>query len=159
MGLFGGLFCKGIKGDLKRFHYSPGYCDMLGASHSITLEKNSDGKWVYITCDREEHSEPMTVITYSVSSEAASEFEKFIKGSDFPSLSKRPKNRGFVTDYSPWGYYLDFDCSTYGGSRLESFDITEYHEYTNKDYDLMKQVLARFNALKGDKLSEVRGKD
>lgn len=159
MGLFGGLFSSGIKGDLKRFHYSPSYCDMLGASHSITLEKNSDGKWVFFTRDREEHSEPMTVITYAVSDEAASEFEKFIKESDFPSLSKRPRNRGFVTDYSPWGYYLDFDCSASGGSRLESFDITEYHEYTNKDYDLMKQVLAKFNALKGEKLSEVREKD
>lgn len=156
MGLFSGLFEKKVVGTLKRFHYSPGYCDMLGASHSITLEKNSDGNWVYITRDREEHSQPMTVITYAVSGEAAAEFEKFIKESDFPALAKRPRNRGFMTDYSPWGYYLDFDCSASGGSRNESFDITQYHEYTNKDDALMKEVLARFYALKGDKISEVK---
>ena len=159
MGLFGGLFSKGIKGDLKRFHYSPGYCDMLGASHSGTLEKTAGGSWTFVTRDREEHSEPMTVITYAVTDEKASEFEKFVKESNFTNLSKRPSNRGFVTDYSPWGYYLDFDCSAYGGSGSESFDITELHEYTTADYDLMKEVLARFNALKGDKLSEVLEND
>lgn len=159
MGLFGSLFDKGVKGDLKRFYYSPGYCDMLGASHYSTLEKNADGNWIFVTGDREEHSEPMTVITYSVSAEKASEFEKFIKETNFTALSKRPKNRGFMTDYSPWGYYLDFDCSASGGSRSESFDITEYHEYTSKDLDLMKEVLARFNALKGDLISEVKEDD
>ena len=156
MGLFNGLFNKSIKGDLKRFHYSPGYCDMLGACHYSTLEKNENGKWIFVTGDREQHSDPVTVKTYAVSDEAAAEFGAFIIQQNFLDLTNRPKNRGFITDYSPWSYNIDLDCSADGGSSCEYFSIGQYHEYSNKDDELMEQVLAKFNALKGELISEVK---
>lgn len=159
MSIFSGLFKKKIKGSLKSFRYSPGYSDMLGASHSSLLEKNAEGAWIFVTSDREEHSGPETVITYSVSPEAASGFENFIKETNFVSLSTRRKSSDFITDYSPWSFSIEFDCYASGGSSCEYFSIGEIREYTAMDRDLIKQVLAKFNALKSEKLSEVKEED
>ena len=34
--------------ELQRVSYSPGYCDMLGGGHEVSLGKDRDGNWNYI---------------------------------------------------------------------------------------------------------------
>ena len=152
MGLFGSK--KGNAGHLSSFRYSPGYCDMRGESHQCELKKNDDGAWVFISRDRDCHSDPFTVLTYSVSLERASEFEEYIKKINFISLSKRLKSKDFVTDYSPWNYCVVFDCSSIGGDSYDDYSISQFRIYTPADQKLIKEVNERFLALKGDLISE-----
>ena len=156
---FSDLFSKAPQGSLHSFTYSPGYCDMDGGSHHTELTKTENGEWNYITSNRSEHSEPMTVSTYAVSEQKVSEFETFIKESKFTALSKRPKSDVFVTDYSPWHFGIDFVSSASGKRSYERYNITEYKKYSDKDRGLMKEVLDRFHALKGALISEVTEND
>lgn len=157
MGLFGSK--KGNAGHLRSFSYSPGYCDMTGESHSSELKKNDAGEWVFICRDRDVHSDPFTILTYSVSSGSASEFEEYIKKINFISLSKRLKSNEFVTDYSPWHFTVVFDCSEIGGSSYDDYGISQYRVYSPMDQKLMKEVKERFYALKGELISEATEDD
>ena len=154
MRLFKDLFSKAPQGFLRSFSYNPGYGDMNGACHHDQLKKTKDGSWIYISSNRKELGEPMLVSTYSVSEDAVKEFEMFIKENDIVSLSKRPDSNDFVTDYSPWNYGIDFDCSASGGSSLESYNISQYKKYSKKDFALMKELQERFTKLKGGLISE-----
>ena len=157
MGLFGSK--KGNTGHLSSFRYSPGYCDMRGESHQCELKKNDDGAWVFISRDRDCHSDPFSVMTYSVSPESASEFEEYIKKINFISLSKRLKSSDFVTDYSPWHFTVVFDCSEIGGSSYDDYGISQYRIYSPMDQKLMKEVKEKFYALKGELISETTEDD
>lgn len=157
MGLFGSK--KGNAGHLSSFSYSPGYCDMTGESHICELKKNDAGEWVFICRDRDVHSDPFTILTYSVSSGSASEFEEYIKKINFISLSKRLKSNEFVTDYSPWHFTVVFDCSETGGSSYDDYGISQYRVYSPMDQKLMKEVKERFYALKGELISEITEDD
>ncbi len=151
MGLFGSK--KGNAGHLSSFRYSPGYCDMRGESHQCELKKNDDGAWVFISRDRDCHSDPFSVMTYSVSPESASVFEEYIKKINFISLSKRLKSSDFVTDYSPWHFTVVFDCSEIGGSSYDDYGISQYRIYSPMDQKLLKEVKEKFYALKGELIS------
>ena len=157
MGLFGSK--KGNAGHLSSFRYSPGYCDMRGESHQCELKKNDDGAWVFISRDRDCHSNPFSVMTYSVSPESASEFEEYIKKINFISLSKRLKSSDFVTDYSPWHFTVVFDCSEIGGSSYDDYGISQYRIYSPMDQKLLKEVKEKFYALKGELISETTEDD
>ena len=153
MGIFN--FGKsGNAGKLMSFSYSPGYSDMMGAYHRDSLEKNDDGKWVFVCSNRECHSDPTAVATYSVSQESASEFEEYIKSVNLIRLSKRPKSNIFATDYSPWSYSVVFDCSEVGGSGYDDYSIGEYKVYSPSDMKLLKEASDRFYSLKGELISE-----
>ena len=157
MGLFGSK--KGNAGHLSSFRYSPGYCDMRGESHQCELKKNDDGAWVFISRDRDCHSNPFSVMTYSVSPESASVFEEYIKKINFISLSKRLKSSDFVTDYSPWHFTVVFDCSEIGGSSYDDYGISQYRIYSPMDQKLLKEVKEKFYALKGEVISETTEDD
>lgn len=157
MGLFGSK--KGNAGHLSSFRYSPGYCDMRGESHQCELKKNDDGAWVFISRDRDCHSDPFSVMTYSVSPESASVFEEYIKKINFISLSKRLKSSDFVTDYSPWHFTVVFDCSEIGGSSYDDYGISQYRIYSPMDQKLLKEVKEKFYALKGELISETTEDD
>lgn len=157
MGLFGSK--KGNAGHLSSFRYSPGYCDMRGESHQCELKKNDGGAWVFISRDRDCHSDPFSVMTYSVSPESASEFEEYIKKINFISLSKRLKSSDFVTDYSPWHFTVVFDCSEIGGSSYDDYGISQYRIYSPMDQKLLKEVKEKFYALKGELISETTEDD
>ena len=157
MGLFGSK--KGNAGHLSSFRYSPGYCDMRGESHQCELKKNDDGAWLFISRDRDCHSDPFSVMTYSVSPESASVFEEYIKKINFISLSKRLKSSDFVTDYSPWHFTVVFDCSEIGGSSYDDYGISQYRLYSPMDQKLMKEVKEKFYALKGELISETTEDD
>lgn len=158
MGIFN-IGKSGNAGKLKSFSYSPGYSDMRGAYHRDSLEKNDDGKWVFISRKRECHSEPTAVTTYSVSEGSASEFEAYIKKINLIKLTKRPKSNIFVTDYSPWSYSVVFDCSSAGGSSYDDYGISEYKMYSPADMKMLKDVNNRFYSLKGDLISETEEND
>lgn len=157
MGLFGSK--KGNAGHLSSFRYSPGYCDMRGESHQCELKKNDDGAWVFISRDRDCHSDPFSVMTYSVSPESASVFEEYIKKINFISLSKRLKSSDFVTDYSPWHFTVVFDCSEIGGSSYDDYGISQYRIYSPMDQKLLREVKEKFYALKGELISETTEDD
>ena len=70
------MMMKEIK--IRSISFSPGYGDMLGGYHSVSLEKNRDGKWTYVCNDREHYNAPTVVSTYAVSEEAVAQFEEFI---------------------------------------------------------------------------------
>ena len=159
MGLFDNLGKKGNSGVLKSFSYSPGYCDMLGAGHSDSLKKNDEGRWVIISRNREDHSDPFMVTTYAVNNESAARFERFIKERNLISLSKRLDSKEFVTDYSPWSYEIVFDCSMIGGSSFDDYRIPQYRIYSKKDTELLKEVKDMFFSLRGDIISEMEEKD
>ena len=60
---------------LNRISYNPGYCDMLGERHSVSVRCDKSGNWTMSCSDRKVHSEPTTVTTYSVSEESIAQFE------------------------------------------------------------------------------------
>lgn len=157
MGLFGSK--KGNAGSLRSFRYSPGYCDMTGEYHQSELKKNDEGEWVFVCRDRDSHSDPFTILTYSVSSKSASEFEEYIKKINFISLSKRLKSKDFITDYSPWHFSVVFDCSEIGGSSYDEYSIYQYRIYSPADRKLMDEAEKRFYDLKGELIFETTEDD
>ncbi len=103
----------------------------------------------------ESFDEPMIVTTYAVSAADVLDFEAFLKDKDILSLVNRKDSDDFVTDYSPWGYSIVFDKSSVGGSRYETYNISQYKEYSDKDRKLLEEFNARFLGLQGKVISEV----
>ena len=139
---------------IRRISYSPGYGDMLGGYHVITLENDKDGNWIYACSDRETHNEPTITTTYAVSEEALAEFEEFIIKNDILSLENRPKSDIFATDYSPWSWSIDHLTTSFGKTKREYCSFGEYKEYSPSDRELLSKLKERFNALRGEKISE-----
>ncbi|MCR5848083.1 MAG: hypothetical protein K6G75_08195 [Lachnospiraceae bacterium] len=146
-------------GELIEFRYSPGYSDMDGESHHESLKKNENGEWIIESRDCISFGEPMIVTVYSVSDEDVADFEKFIKDNNICGLENRPDSDEFITDYSSWGYGLEFDNSFIGGDSWESYDISEYKEYSDKDYELIKELRERFKNMHGSVISETEETD
>ena len=141
-------------GTLLKFRYSPGYSDMNGASHQTELARNDEGKWIITDRNRDDIADPAIVTTWSADDEAVSEFIRFLAESDFLSLANRPESNSFMDDYSPWGYFIMFDNSSIGGGKRDHYNIGQYKEYSDVDYELIKTIQKRFEELKGNKLSE-----
>jgi hypothetical protein len=110
------------------------------------LKKDKDGKWIFESSDRQEHSSPLIITEYSVSEDKVKEFESFIKDNNVIALSKRPSSKDFATDYSPWNFDVRLGKSYYS--------IFQYKTYSKKDNQLIKELRDRFLDLKGDVISE-----
>ncbi|MCR5252025.1 MAG: hypothetical protein K6E50_15630 [Lachnospiraceae bacterium] len=141
-------------GELKNFSYSPGYCDMLGESHSAELRNGGDGSWTLISYDRQEHSEPLIKTTYAVSEEEVLRFEEYLKEKKIASLDGRKDSDDFATDYSPWSYRLLYDNSSVGGEKNAEYAIREFRKYSDADKALLKELGERWKSLFGEKISE-----
>ena len=139
---------------LQTVRYSPGYGDMLGGGHSTTLKRDKDGSWIMVCRDREVHSEPTTVITYSVSEEAVTRLEEFIDKNKVIGLSKRPNSDLFATDYSPWSWNINYETTLFGKTKRDYCSFAEYKRYSKRDYELLKELEKQFSALRGKKISE-----
>ena len=139
---------------IRRISYNPGYGDMLGGYHEETLRKDKDGSWTYVCCDREDYRAPTVTTVYGVSPEAVEQFEEFISEKKILSLEDRPKSDIFATDYRPWSWYIDYEEKSFGEIKQGYFSIEQYREYSDKDYELLKDLCERFTALRGEKLSE-----
>lgn len=145
-------------GTLRSFAYHPGYCDMNGENQYYILNKNDEGKWVFVSKERKEHSEPQKVITYSVSDESVAELENFMKENFILNLTKRPSSKEFITDFSPWNYDITFDRSAVGGNCFDSYSIFQYKVYSESDRKLLKTLNEMFFDLKGEVISETEEK-
>ena len=106
---------KGFK--LLGFSYSPGYSDMRGGSHSVSLVQDKDGVWTMTCRDRESYGSPTSVAVYSVPEGSVGVFEIFLEKSRVLSLEKRPKSTVFATDYSPWSYSADYEKTVFGKTK------------------------------------------
>ncbi len=142
-------------GGLKTVRYSPGYGDSNGGHHSTVLKRNDAGDWIIECTERVDFESPEIVTTYAVSAEDEQEFEAFIKERNVLALKDRKESDDFVTDYSPWGYSFNYDNSALGGGSYELYSFGEYQVYSNKDYELIKELKERLEGLKGEKISEV----
>lgn len=158
MGLFNNIK-KGNAGELNSFSYSPGYSDMRGAYHRDSLEKNDAGEWFFITRNRECHSDPVIVNTYSADQKKVSDFVSFVKDKNIISLTKRLESKEFACDYSPWSFIVVFDCSAVGGSSYDDYNISQFRIYTPKDRELLNELKEKFYNLKGDMISETEETD
>ena len=139
---------------IHRISYSPGYGDMLGGYHASTLKKDKDGIWTFVCSDRETHDRPTVTATYAVSADAVSQFEKFVNDNKIISLEGHPKSDLFATDYSPWGWSIDYEITSFGKTKREYCSFGEYKRYSARDYELLKELEKRFTALRGEKISE-----
>ncbi len=139
---------------IHRISYSPGYSDMLGGYHEVTLRKDNSGSWTYVCRDREDYRAPTVTTVYGVSDEAAEQLEGFIKKKNFFSLKDRPKSDLFVTDYSPWSWSIDYETASFGKTEQEYCHIEEYKRYSGRDYELLNELRERFTALRGEIISE-----
>ena len=139
---------------ITKVSYSPGYGDMLGGYHESMLRKDRDGKWTYVCTDRETHDRPTVTTTYAVSAEAVAQFEEFIKSKKVLSLEGRPKSDMFVTDYSPWGWSVDYDMTSFGKTKRVYCSFGEYKRYSRRDYELLNELEKRFADLREEKISE-----
>ena len=139
---------------LHRLSYSPGYGDMLGQYESSTLRKTPDGGWTLACTRREHHDLPKVTATYAVDQRAVAELAAYIVENGILSLEKRPQSNLFVTDYHPWGWYMDYDATTFGKRERKYWRIEEYQRYSSRDYKLLNELRRRFEALRGEKLSE-----
>ena len=134
--------------------YSPGYGDMLGGYHGMTLGKDREGNWTFVSTDRETHDRPTVKTTYAVSAEAVARFEEFIITKKVLLLENRPKSDVFATDYSPWHWSFDYDKKSIGKLKREYCGFGEYQRYSKGDYPLLRELEERFLALRGEKISE-----
>ena len=91
-----------MKKRLERIIYSPGYCDMRGAFHQIVVKKNSEGKWIYESADKEEFSSPTKTVSQEIDRDKVEDLEAFIIKERIAGLTLRPKSSMFATDNSPW---------------------------------------------------------
>ncbi len=140
---------------MRKVCYSPGYSDMRGGRHSMSLAKDNNGCWTLICSDRESHDAPAVTAAYAVSDEAVALFEAFITDNRVFSLEKRPESNEFATDYSPWSFSFDYEKTTIGKIVRDSCGFDEYKRYSGADYALIKELRDRFTALRGEKISEV----
>ena len=134
--------------------YSPGYGDMLGGYHESALRKGKNGGWTIICSDRETYDRPTVTVTYAVSDEDVERFADFIRENRILSLEKRPKDDLFATDYSPWGWSIDYETTFLGKIKREYCSFGEYKRYSAGDYKLINELKKRFIALRGEKISE-----
>ena len=139
---------------LHRLSYSPGYGDMLGQYESSTLRKTPDGGWTLACTRREHHDLPKVTATYAVDHRAVAELAAYIVENRILSLEKRPQSNLFVTDYHPWCWYMDYDATTFGKRERKYWRIEEHQLYSTRDYKLLNELRQRFEALRGEKLSE-----
>ena len=142
-------------GKLVEFTYRPGYGDMEGGYHSETLKRGDDGRWIIECRDQETHSDPTIVTTYQVGTDSETYFEAFIKTEYIPEYSNRKASDDFVTDYSPWSYYMVFEKDTGSGTELQEFTLNEFREYSDEEYTNIKTMKSLFQSLKNTKISEV----
>lgn len=140
---------------LREIEFSPGYSDMRGAKHFERLSKNKNGEWTIITSVREYFDAPTVTTTYEVSAEAVAQFEYFLKKAKIISLSKRRDSKEFLTDYSPWSFYIVFEGEYYG----DGYNISQYKKYSKKDYRLLDKLREEFYNLRGQKISEITEND
>ena len=131
---------------LAEVDYIPGYNDMAGESHQNFL-RFKDGEWTIRSLDRLPGSREETETVYAVDTAAVAEFEAFINENDICALAGRKENGDFITDYTPWSFYLVFGPR---GNRKE-YRFWEYMDYSEKDRELIKELKLRFEALKGKK--------
>ena len=136
--------------------YCPGYGDMRGEYHEMSLRKDKEGNWNYISSDRAFYSEPTVITTYSASEEAVDQFEEFLAKKKVFSLENRPKSDMFMTDYRPWSWSITYETTSFGKTKREYFGLGEYKRYNGNDYSLINELSDRFTALRGEKLSEVK---
>lgn len=139
---------------LKRFSYSPGYSDMRGAAHRMSLRRDPTGRWVLECRDRIVHNEPTTVTTYEVSDAAVEEFESFILKNKVFTLCNRRKGDLFATDYSQWSFGIDYEKKSFGKTVFQWCNFDEYKEYSKRDQALIEELRERFLALRGQQLSK-----
>lgn len=144
---------------LVRVRFSPGYSDMTGAGHSVCLKKDGTGAWTMEYSDREDHSAPTVVTTYEVPPGAAEDFEKFLNKKRVPALDRRPESRDFATDYSPWGYGIEYEKTVAGKTVRCRCGLSQYRRYSKRDYALLNELGKRFEALRGRKISETTEPD
>lgn len=140
--------------ELKDFRYSPGYCDMRGASHREVMKPDEKGVWTITSRDKEIWSDPMTVTVYEVSEEDLKSFETFLREKNIPSLANRLKSPDFLTDYSPWEIELTMFDSSALLEKEKEYVIRQYRIYTKKDQELIEELKQRFKDLHGKKISE-----
>ena len=145
--------------ELAAVRWSPGYSDMLGGCHSTSLKKNADGEWIFTCRDRAEYGEPTVVTVYEVSPEAAAQFETFLKEKNVFSLENRPAGKDFITDYSPWGYSIEYRRTAFGKTERGRCGLTEYKKYSRRDLALIGELRERFAALRGRKISETASEE
>ena len=137
---------------LREVRYSPGYGDMLGGNHEMTLNLNGEGR---MTClDRETWDAPTVIAVYEVLPEAIAELEDFIVQKKVFSLEDRPKSDLFVTDYHPWGFWFEYETTSFGKTERNVCILTEYQNYSKKDYEVIDGLRERLSALRGRKISE-----
>lgn len=147
---------KGIR--IRSISYSPGYGDMNGQYHQITLEKDENGSWTYVCSDRKDHSSSTVTAVYGVSDEALERLEMLISEKNILSLQNRPESDLFATDYSPWSWRIDYETTSAGKTKREYCGIEEYHQYSEQDYELLKELNEHFTALRAEKISETSEK-
>ena len=144
---------KDIK--LDGIYYSPGYGDMRGEYHEISLQKSKDGDWIYVSTDREYYREPTITTTYSVSPEDVEQFEEFLAKKRVFSLANKPNSDMFMTDYHPWSWGISYETTSSGRTRKEYLNIEEYKRYSERDFKLIKELREKFTSMRGEKISEV----
>lgn len=139
--------------------YIPGYSDMNGASHREMLSKNDAGEWVMTCRDRDDIEEPMMERVYAVDPAAVEAFSEFVKENNVLDLVNREEGHEFCEDYSEWGYSFRFDNTAIGGKNNVYFRFGEYRVYSAADRELLKELNTRFEALRGELLSETIDED
>ena len=139
---------------IRGISYSPGYSDMRGGYHGVALRKDKDGSWTYVCRDREDYRAPAVTAVYRVSAEAVEQLEGFISEMKIFSLEDRPKSNLFATDYSPWSWNIEYETTSFGKLKQGDCSIEEYKMYSKRDYELLNELLERFTALRGEKISE-----
>lgn len=139
---------------LHRLSYSPGYGDMLGQYESSTLEKTPDGGWTLACTRRERHDLPKVTATYAVDYRAVAELTTFMAEKKIISLENRLKSNRFVTDYHPWSWSVDYDATAFGKTERKYCCIEENKHYSARDYEILNELRERFEALRGEKISE-----
>ena len=146
---------KAEAGELTEVRYSPGYSDMNGSSHQEKLAKDDSGAWTVTCRDRDDIENPMVERTYAVSAEAVEEFAAFLRESGVLDFVNREESHDYCDDYSEWGYSIRFDNTALGGDRNAAFRFGEYQVYSKADRVLLAELKTRFEALRGELLSEI----
>ena len=147
-------------GELIEFRCYPGYSDMNGGYHGECLKKDDGGAWIIESSNKESIEDPEITTVYSVDAKSEQEFEAFLKEKNVASLKNRMDSEDFATDYSPWGYNIVFTDPSAEGKKRLIVSFNQYKQYSDEDYELIDELWKRFEALKGEVLSEtVRSDD
>lgn len=142
-------------GSIIEFRYYPGYSDMNGGYHGECLKKDESGKWIIECENRNSLDDPEIITVYSVDPSKQQEFDTFLKEKNVASLMNIEESDDFVTDYSPWSYNIVCaDPSSSNNRKRIYINFGQYKKYSDEDYELIKELGERFDALKGEVLSE-----